>query len=477
MRSAGGWLTCGLALITATAALATGIPETGVKNVIFMIADGAGYNTWTAASMFQGRWDDKAGISTQVYDGPGWVGFGCSTYPLHTSATPTGTGLQQASLIYDPAKAWEPVQGYAWLKGGSTNSAAAASALSTGTKTFNGAINWSDQDQPLGPTLAEMAKALGKAVGVVTTVPWSHATPAALGNAHNVSRNNLAELANAMLTGGVLDVIMGAGNPDFDDDGALREVPRDYQTVGGDATWRAIEQARALPTGTYQGFRPISTLAEFQALVTGPTPQRLLGTAQVATTLQEARRGPKAEEPEADSPLNPGVPDLVTLVRGALNVLDEDPDGLFLVIEGGAIDWANHQNNVSRMVQEQVEFVMAIEAVVAWVEANSHWGETLLVVTADHDTGLVWGPNSDRIPFAPLVDRGAGRVPKLLFNTTRHTNSLVPVYARGTGSDLLARLVIGNDPVRGAYMDNTGVSRVLRFAMEGPPVASPFTPD
>ncbi len=469
-------LACGLALLAATGVLASGKPGTGVKNVFLMVADGAGYNTWTAASMYQGRWDASTGKSTQVYDGPGWVGFGCSTFPLHTSTIPSGSGLQEVGLIYDPAKAWDRDQGYAWLKSGYTDSAATSTALSTATKTFNHAINWSDQDQPLGPTLAEMAKAAGKAVGVVTTVPWSHATPAGLANAHNLSRNNLADIANAMLTGGVMDVIMGAGNPDYDNNGTTQEIAKEYQPVGGLDTWRAIEQARGLPTGTYQGFRPLSTLAEFQALITGPTPRRVLGTAQVATTLQEARQGPNAGEPDVDSPRNPGVPDLVTLVRGALNVLDEGPDGLFLAIEGGAVDWANHQNNASRMIQEQVEFVAAIEAVIAWVEANSHWGETLLIVTADHDTGLVWGPGSDRVPFEPLADQGAGRVPKLAFNTTHHTNSLVPVYARGAGSEKLAQFVTGNDPVRGAYVDNTGVAKVLRYAVEGLSAGIP-TPD
>ena len=471
------WLAAGLALLATTAVLAAGAPGTGIKHVFLMVADGAGYNSWDATSMFQGRWDASTGKSTQAWEGPPWVAFGCSTYPLNTSATPTGSGLQDAGLIYDPAKAWDSAHGYDWLRSGATDSAAAATALATATKTFNNAINWSDLDQPLGPTLAEMAKAAGKAVGVVTTVPWSHATPAGLANAHNVSRKNLAELANAMLAGEVLDVIMGAGNPDYDDNGQPREVPGDYPSVVGAETWRAIEAARARPAGTYQGFRPLATLAEFQALISGPTPRRVLGTAQVATTLQEARQGAPAGEPGADSPRNPGVPDLVTLVRGALNVLDEDPDGLFLVIEGGAIDWANHQNNASRMIEEQLDFFAAVEAVIAWVEANSHWGESLLILTADHETGLPWGPRSDQVPFDPLVDQGAGRVPQLAFNATGHTNSLVPVYARGAGSEWLARFVIGDDPVRGAYVDNTGVAQVLRAAVagQGPAIPAPAT--
>ena len=286
----------GLALIFILFPTTTlGDPGARVKHVILMVADGAGYNSWDAASMYQGRWDASAGQSTQLYDGPDWVKMGCSTYPLNLSTAPTGNGVQDPSLVYDPAKAWDREQGYAWLRSGSTDSAAAATALSTATKTFNNAINWSDLDQPLGPTLAEMAKTAGKAVGVVTTVPWSHATPAGLANAHNVSRKNLAELANAMLAGEVMDAIMGAGNPDYDDNGAPREAPVDYQSVGGPDTWRAIEQARARPAGTYQGFRPLSTLAEFQALISGPTPRRVPWTAPSAIPL------PRASSPSRSS--------------------------------------------------------------------------------------------------------------------------------------------------------------------------------
>ena len=205
----------------------------------------------------------------------------------------------------------------------------------------------------------------------------------------------------------------------------------------------------------------------------------MLGTAQVATTLQQGRQAADAGNPAADTPRNAQVPDLVTLVQGALNVLDEDPEGFFLAIEGGAIDWASHNQDANRLIQEQVDFIAAIEAVVHWVEAHSHWGESLLIITSDHETGLLWGPGSDKLPFTPLVDQGPGRLPQLVFNAKGHTNSLVGVYARGTGSEGLARFVIGDDPVRGAYIDNTGVANVLRYAVAGPAPAlpAPATPE
>jgi alkaline phosphatase len=442
------------------------------KNVILMIADGSGFNAWNATSMYQGKWDSARGKSTQIYDHKGWASYACSTFPLNTSKVPQKTGVQDSKLIYDPAKAWDRQKGYEWLKSTYTDSAAAATALSTGRKSYNHAINWSDLDQPQGPTMSEAAKKAGRAVGVITTVEWSHATPAGLSNAHVAQRDEYAEIAGQILDGGVMDVVMGAGNPDFNNNGQPVTGKKEYKYVGGEERWKAIEAARNQPGGLYQGFRPLSTKAEFEALAKGgdASVTKVLGTAQVGTTLQQSRIGSKTDDPALDAPLNSNVPDLATMSRGALNVLARNPNGFFLLIEGGAVDWANHKNQAGRMIQEQADYVKAVEAVVAWVEANSSWDETLLVLTADHETGFLWGPQSDTVPFDPIVDQGPGKVPAVKYHSKNHTNSLVPLYARGAGSELLVRLVVGKDPVRGPYVDNTGVARLLQYASAGIPL-------
>lgn len=468
-------LICAVILASASGTSGAETASATVKNVILMVADGGGFNAWDAASMYQGRWDAAAGKSTQVYDGPNWVKYACSTYPLNRSTAPTGSGAQDKNLIYDPAKAWErgKEKPYAWLMETYTDSAAAATALSTGTKTYNSAINWSDRKQPLQPTMSEAAKSAGKTAGVVTSVQWSHATPAGLSNAHNVDRDNYVEIANAILAGGVMDVVIGCGNPDFDNNGqAVKKKTKEFKYVGGPETWKAIEAARATADGTYQGFRPVSTKAEFESLTSGPTPRRVVGTAQVATTLQQARQAPKTKNADADTPPNANVPSLATMVRGALNVMDDNPQGLFLLVEGGAVDWAAHNNDARRLIQEQTDFVAAVEAVVAWVDAHSNWDETLLVLTADHETGLLWGPDSDKVPFEPIVNQGPHRIPKVRFNSKSHTNSLVPVHAKGARSQSLARLVLGADPVRGPYVDNTGVAQVLLNAVADKPLGA-----
>lgn len=436
------------------------------KNVILMVADGAGYNTWAVTSMYQGRWNPVQQRSSQAYDGPGWVAYACTTFPLNTATAPRGTGVQDAAVVYDPRKAWGGLEAYQWLSDNYTDSAAAATALSTGQKSYNNAINWSDRKQPIRPTLTEAAKAAGKSVGIVTTVAWSHATPAAMSHVHNADRDNYVEIANQMLDGEWIDVIMGAGNPDYDNDGMpVTGKKKEYKYVGGESTWRAIEAARSRPGATYRGFRPVSTKAEFESLVSGRTPPKVLGTAQAGTTLQQARRAKNTADPALDTPLNSHVPTLATMAEAAINILDENPRGFFLMVEGGAVDFANHNQQAGRMVQEHADFLAAVEMVVEWVETRSNWQETLLIITADHETGLLWGPRSDKVPFEPIVTRGAGRMPALKYNSKKHSNSLVPVFARGAGSELLGRLVQGTDPIRGPYIDNTAIGKVLLSAL------------
>ena len=450
------------------------------KNVILMIADGSGYNTWLAASMYQAK------LGGQVYDRPGWRRVGCSTYPLNLFIAPTGSVAQDRTLIYDPLKAWDGTTsdsknagfaGYVYLTTTATDSAAAATAMATGRKTYNNSINWSNDNRPMrGLSIAEIAKARGKSVGVITTVQWSDATPAGLGGAHNVNRKNHAEIANEMLGGGRLDVIMGACNPDFDNDG--RELPanarRDYQWVGGEETWKSLKQGK-------RGWKLIENKADFEALTSGPALPKVLGVAQVANTLQEKRGRPltalkttaavttPAEQPFS-IPFNQHVPTLATMTKGAINCLDHNPKGFYLMIEGGAVDWANHANEPARMIEEQVDFVKAVEAVVDWVDKHSNWDDTLLILTADHECGLVWGPKSHKIAFDPIEDNGPGRLPGMKHNSHGHSNSLVPLYARGPGSRRFSEeLAEGIDAkaavvwrFSGLYIDNTSIFKVMQ---------------
>jgi alkaline phosphatase len=453
-------------------------PLWAAKNVILMIVDGSGFGSWRATSMYEGKWDAAKQQSTQVYDGPGWVTYGCTTYPLTLSKRPTGKTEQDPAVVYQPSKAWDTASawgltgrtfaGYKFLTGGATDSAAAATALATGAKTYDNAINWSVTNQSLaGKTIAEIAKSRGRAVGAVTTVPWSHATPAALGGAHNAERNNYEAIANEMLNAAYLDVIMGTGNPDFDDQG--RPAKKKPHYVGGAATWEQLKQ------GKHPGsWRLIQTKAEFESLAAAPPKdnKKILGVPQVYATLQQARGKYRKTDTPFSQPLNSTVPSLATMTKGAINALAREPNGFYLIIEGGAVDWANHARQPARMIEEQTDFHEAIRAVVDWVEAHGGWSQTLVICTADHETGLLWGKQSDTVPFDRIVDRGKGNVPDLRYNSLSHTNSMVPLVARGAGSERFAERVKGIDAsaaerwsFSGQYVDSTDVFQVMDTAL------------
>ncbi len=435
------------------------------KNVILMIADGTGFNAYAAAAMYEGRY------GKEVFDGKGWLHLAASTYPLNRSSKPQTTGQQDPNLVYSPEKAWDKADRYAWLVATCTDSAAAATALATGVKTFNNAIGWSDMGKPLD-NVHQVFKSLGKATGVITTVPWSHATPAGM-VAHNKTRNDYAGIAQEMAERSGVDVIMGSGHPWYDDNGKRLAKMGSANYVGG--------ALFTTPAATWGKVRLIETKADFQALAKGQLDMmgctRLIGTAQASATLQQGR-GTKdwngdgkvnAEDikvaPAYGDPMNKNVPSLATMTSGALNLLSKNEKGFFLMVEGGAVDWANHANQPGRMIEEAEGFFRAVETVSNWVKSHGGWAQNLVIVTADHETGCLWGPDSNTDPFQAIVNNGKGKMPGLRYNTNDHTNSLVPLYARGAGASEFIELAVNTDPVRGKYVNNTDVFKVMAKAV------------
>jgi alkaline phosphatase len=110
-----------------------------------------------------------------------------------------------------------------------------------------------------------------------------------------------------------------------------------------------------------------------------------------------------------------------------------------------------------------------VETVVEWIETNSRWEDTLLIVTSDHEAGYITGPGSGKeLPdddlsktWKLLVNKGKGKVPGMEWHHDEHTNSLVPLYAKGYGSERFATLADETDPVRGLYIDNTEIGLLM----------------
>ncbi len=427
------------------------------RNVILFIGDGMGFAHVDAASSYR-------------YGAFGRLVF--ETFPVRLAATTYAEGGS-----YDPDHLWADFDNF---RRGATDSAAAATALATGRKSYGGAIAvvGSREDYEPVRTIVHAATDRGMRAGVVTNVQFAHATPAPFG-AHNSHRSNYKEIAREMLLESSLDLIMGCGHPLFTNDARVRDEAENFDFVGGVDTWRALVTGRAGSTtdvaGTRERWRFIQDRSDFIAMADGPTPAMVCGVPMVATTLQQGRSGDRHAEP-FEEPFNRNVPTLAEMTSAALNVLDRDGAGLFLMAEGGAIDWAGHSNQTGRMIEEMIDFADAVSAAVEWVEKNSSWDETLIIVTSDHETGYLTGPRSgpgdegEPPLWNPVQNRGIAQVPGVEWHSGSHTNQLVPVYARGVGAGLLVDYADKTDPVHGAYLDNTDIARVM-FEVVGEPLA------
>lgn len=432
--------------------------STAPKNVIVMIADGVSYNQILAADYYL---YGEAGKNPYA-DFP--VQVAMSTYSKGQSQGTEDDGI----TVYNPDNWQDPFR----FGHGATDSAAAATAMSTGTKTWDSAVGL-DQNKTAITHLYENFEVLGKSTGVITSVPFCHATPAGF-STHHDNRDEYLILADQMLKVSTLDVVMGGGHPFFDDLGVAREKFKvkyiSEETYNG-VVDGSLAVADANGDGAADPWTMISSKADFEALQTGETPDRLFGLAEVYTTLQNYRLAyaPIVEPYPASNPLVETVPTLEVMAKGALNVLDNNDEGFFLMIEGGAPDWAGHFGQTGSLIEEMEDFYNTVDAVINWVEKNSSWDETLLIVTGDHETGFLSGSPDE---LTPVTGNGKGVIPNMNWiNLNRdrkwigfgwHSNQLVPFFAKGCGAELYNAVADQNDPVRGKYMDNTEISLVIR---------------
>ncbi|WIM67820.1 alkaline phosphatase [Corynebacterium breve] len=410
------------------------------KNIIYLIGDGMGYDHVAAANFYQtgdSRYqvEGPAGSelaqidapAVQKFEGDDWNELGMTSF--------------QHGNSYDGKAAWSD---HNYVNLDTTDSAAAGTAMATGVKTVNGMLGV-DPNNAAQENTSERAKDNEKAAGVVSSVPFSHATPAAWA-VHTESRNDYQLIADQMINS-ELDVVFGAGNPHFDDNAQRIDTP-DYKYISegsfnklanGETDWAYVEED-----------------VDFEALAAGKVEDKdYFGIAQAGSTLQQGRAGESVEP--YDVPFN-DVVDLETMTLGALNVLSQDEDGFHLMVEGGAIDWAGHANDIARDIEETEAFIDAANAVIDWVETNSSWEETLVIVTADHETGYLSAAGED--PDWKAMTGEAGKAPNHAYYSGNHTNELVPFYFKGAGSEDILAATTGTDPVRGNYVDNVTVAQL-----------------
>ena len=179
-------------------------------------------------------------------------------------------------------------------------------------------------------------------------------------------------------------------------------------------------------------------------------------------------------------------PTLAQMARAALNVLSKDKDGFWLMVEGGDVDWAAHDNNMENLIGNVIAFDNAIGEVIQWIESNGGWSKNALIVTADHDHYLTINDN-----FPKLLDRyGAkeltfakhtpataghfwGAYDNIKYGWGNHSNRPVPVYYQGAPLNL--KQYVGKDfeqygftiPGLPKHVDQSQIYQAMLTALKG----------
>ncbi len=414
--------------------------DSGKKYIVLVVFDGLDWTlTRTAAIAARGRVAYEAGRGTgfsfQDYRGaPTDFGF-CVTSPAN-DGTKVDVDAQavknpggELAGGYDPRRGgqapWASLPDLRYLIGRDrsrphavTDSAASATSLCTGRKTYNDAINVDVDGRQIEP-IARTLQARGYAVGAVTSVPVSHATPAC-SYANNVSRDDYQDISRDLLGQPSishrteplpgLDVLIGAGfgvrgTKETDKDqganfepggkyvadstlaaidarqgGRYRVAMRTFGQAGDDVLAGAADDAiqRNLRLfglfGVTEGNLPYQTAdGDFDPV--GCRPEQ-------AATADRLRKKYCPIKPYSEADLSEN-PTLADMTRTALDVL-ESRGKFWLMVEAGDVDWASHANDIDAAIGAVKSGDAAFQAVVKWIERHNAWDESVVIVTADH---------------------------------------------------------------------------------------------
>jgi alkaline phosphatase len=343
------------------------------------------------------------------------------------------------------------------------DSAAAASQLAIGVPAASESIGLDAAGRP-APTVLERARAAGFATGLVSDTRMTHATPGAFG-AHAAHRSHEPEIAADLLEAAP-DLMLSGGWRWFlpahaPRDPEVQQWLRTRDLPEGDGFRSARRDGRNLLAEAEQaGYRLVFDRQALTAAPAGP----LLGLF-APSAMSDAIRA------AAGDPAVAAQPTLAEMTRAALERLSADPQGFFLMIEGGQIDWAGHANDAGWLLAEMRRFDAAVAAVLDWTAGRD---DTLVVITADHETGgFGFSYSGTGLPSAAAGDTSpTGVLPNFNFGapalldrlagqTTTYGHLLRGFAALPTAERTPARLV---DVVRdrlGWMIDEAAAARVL----------------
>jgi len=267
-----------------------------------------------------------------------------------------------------------------------TDSAASGTAMATGTKTYNGAIGLDTLENRVN-NISELVSELGWETGVVSTSSVTHATPASF-YAHVEQRGMEDDIAVQLL-----------------------DSPIDFFAGGGIGFFHGRSDGKdLLETAGKKGFIIDTTaLAKVEDLDPGKKYGFLLAAVGMPPAAERGDFLPEA-------------------ARLAIRQLSAGDKGFFLMVEGSQIDWAGHDNNAESLIGEMLDFEKVIKVALDFAEKD---GNTLVVVTADHETGgFTLSAGVDETTGRPDYDRISPS-----FATGGHSATLIPVFAYGPGAE------------------------------------------
>lgn len=417
--------------------------DAGYSNLILIVFDGMDWQTTRAAAIYKsGRvaYDSGRGTGLAFQDDRRvQTDFGL----LCTSAAATGAkvdvNVQQVIQVnegdrrgYDSTLAgrtpWNERIGSSYLLGKDrsrphtvTDSASSATSLFSGIKTYNGSINVALDGSQVIPLARELQYEQDFMVGVVTSVPVSHATPATA-YANNVSRKDYQDISrdlvglpscshrNEPLMG--VDVLIGAGwaegkqadklqgNNFVQGNSYFHQDDLRTSDIKNGGRYRVVQR-----TAGHDGRKSLMAAAQTAA----DNGERLLGFfgtkgGHLPFATADGNYDPTIDVRVAEKYTDADVsenPTLADMTEAALLVLEQSIDGFWLLIEAGDVDWANHANNLDNSIGAVLSGEQAFIKVMDWVDENAAWDHTAVIVAADHGHYLVID--------APQVIADAGR--------------------------------------------------------------------
>ena len=408
----------------------------GKKHIFLVIFDGMDWDTTRAAAIHatqqikytQGR---GTGLHWLDYTASGTTQFGFMVTSPHNEGTDVDVNLQTVKNPggkmfggYDPLRAgltpWDKPSSPAYLISqpatapamhAYTDSSSSAVSMTAGIKTFNGAVNV-DQNGVQIQTIAHRLQAQGWLVGAISSVPISHATPAAA-YAHNVERDDYQDLTRDLL--GLksishpakplpgLDVLIGGGNGHVE----LIKKPQGDNFVPGNvylttADQQAVDIAHGGKYVVAARENNVPGAARLQAAATQAAQgqHRLLGfygngkfNGHLPFATADGDYQPivgRSNKAETYSPADlTENPNLAEMTRAGITALARPKQKFWLMVEAGDVDWANHDNNLDNSIGAVKSGDAAIKVITDWVDQHSNWNESLMIVTADHGHLLV----------------------------------------------------------------------------------------